>query len=639
MSTEQTPRSTAEISPVSRKDWWLLPSSFLCFIFLYYLPSVMYGLDTAIDDDRVQSLFKDVLASPHVKLHLLVNGLAHFLLLIGFFSLLWGIAHKAARTWRIEPRLCIALTLIIGWVFLISGNAAVFEQTTYTFAFPFLNNPLLAVTTAAIISSGSLWIILTSRALRRCAVLVGGILALTPLTQFSISTAVGAPGQDQPNVILIGVDSFSHNAYARLANNLPTISQLMTSGTSYERAYTPIGRTFPAWMSILSGKQAADNGGLFNLRNMDFVEKSDLISTELQQRGFHTVFAMDERRFNNIDESFGFDEIVGPEVGALDFALQQINDTPLTNVLLQTKVAKWLLPYSYTNTESPANYDASAFVQNTMDAAKDSKPLFLAIHFESAHFPFETRHAKIKFNTENDFWNKHAAALTVVDRQIEQLLQGLKEQGQLRNALVILLSDHGEALGYPESTLAFPEDPNEIQSYGHGTSVVSDHQNHIVLAVNRFRDGSPVANKNSDSRQVSLLDLRGAITRFLAEGTTTIAPTTDCIYTETDLRFSAAEDYRSLDPAVVAQSSASYYEIDKLGRLRIRETRLPELASIKDFGLRCPDRVTYFSNFAQQFFTLSLDSAGLPKEKLPANQTDINLIKAYKEKIMKQLQG
>jgi hypothetical protein len=86
------------------------------------------------------------------------------------------------------------------------------------------------------------------------------------------------------------------------------------------------------------------------------------------------VYGIDERRFNNIDTRFGFDALVGPKTGALDFTIQTFNDTPLTNFLLQTPLGHWLLPLSYINVASVNNYDAQGFVNRVLAETDGPSP-------------------------------------------------------------------------------------------------------------------------------------------------------------------------------------------------------------------------------------------------------------------------
>ena len=56
----------------------------------------------------------------------------------------------------------------------------------------------------------------------------------------------------------------------------------------------------------------------------------------LADAGYHTIYATDEVRFSNLDETYGFRELIAPPMGASDFLLSFFADTPLTNLLVNT---------------------------------------------------------------------------------------------------------------------------------------------------------------------------------------------------------------------------------------------------------------------------------------------------------------
>lgn len=606
---------------------------FLLLIVVYYLPIVLDTQSGVASDSRIRDLLHALFRTPAALQAVATNLLGHLVpILITFWALL-GIGHYLSQRSGLT-RWCIDLAVMFaGWVFLMSLNALFFPASNYSYAFATLIRPELAYVLGCMLLTWFLYSLNQAWKKHPREILVTALLVLTILGIQTIP-AFSTPARSNRHIIIVGVDSLSGWAFSELRSSLPNLSGLIDSGTRYDHAYTPIGRTFPAWMSILSGKQPAKHGAIFNLRNLDRVEREDLISNELRKLGYRTVYAIDERRFNNIDESFGFDRIVGPHAGALDFLIQRVNDTPLTNLVLQTDLGKVLLPFSYANTASHPNYDSTGFVDSILDSIAGTNHLFLAVHFESAHHPFKTRHAVKTFSGPHKYWNEHAAALTVVDDQVGRLMSGLKQQGYLNDALVIVLSDHGEGLGDVEANITLGGKPTQIRGFGHGMNVMSDHQNRIVLAVQQFKNGAPVKEPTVSKQQVSLLDIRSSINEFVATGSATLKPLSECLVVETGLRMLSIADYTSLDETAVASSSAAFYEIDPVGRLRLREDRLPELIRTKDIGLRCQNRLTWWGNSHGRYFAISLDETGMPTEELPPSPKDIQAIEAYRQQLL-----
>ena len=612
---------------------------FSLFSALYYAPFLLEPSELDILEPRVQHLLDEALVVPAIQFELARNMLGHLILLIGFYGVLaWSAQHFSKAT-RIAPSIARFLFLVTGWMLLIAGNAVLFPLSNYSFVFSVLAEPLLVLALVVIFSIGvifALWRILNRLPLLKFAS-VGILVFAFFIIGADFKHVTHKPVPQTRNIIIIGVDSLSAVTFEAARQYLPNLAQLMGHATSFNHAYTPLGRTFPAWMSILSGVSPAEHGAVFNLRNMDFVERQALFPHTLRMQGYRTVFAIDERRFANIDESFGFDQVVGPKAGALDFILQPINDTPLTNLLLQTQLAQFFLPFSYINTASYANYDAKGFVEETIAAISGPRKFFLAVHFESSHFPFKSRHVQRQITDANSFWNQHVEALTAVDAQVGQLMTALAVQGYLDNALVIVLSDHGEALGNIETQTNRAGLPIDIIGYGHGTNLLSEHQNRIIFGLVPFKDGRPLEGVTMQrDGLVSLLDVRGVVERFAVSGDIDLNPTNRCLPVETGIRFFAASNYKNFNKAELATESASYYEIDTEGRLRLREDTLGKLITSKNLGWRCQNQLTYFDHMEQRYFTyLIAEEGGQRFMEIETDPADKSEIETYRLRLAK----
>lgn len=608
---------------------------FAFFALCYGLPFVLDGSTVAIKEGRVEQLLAELISSSLVWQELLRNGVALLGVLLCVHLVCGWMAVRLACKTGLGIFPIRLLLLFVTWLGLMAGNAWLFPRSNYSVAFQSIVSPLWVVACFTLLFVAML---VAALPLRRGVLVSLAGLALAGLAGFGWLSAQEhevAQRSGPRNIILIGIDSLSADAFEKNPALLPTLTGLMGQAKRYSRAYTPLGRTFPAWVSILSGKPPAEHGAVFNLRNMEHVERQDLLPSTLRHMGYRTVFAIDERRFANIDESFGFDQVVGPKAGALDFALQGVNDNPLSNLLLQTPLAAYLFPYSYINVAAHANYSANGFVERVVGSVRAGQPLFMAVHFESAHFPYRTRHAQVEVQRDNRFMGDHLQALTVVDRQVAQLLVGLKAGGALDDALVILLSDHGEAVGDLEASVLRDGEPFDVRSFGHGANLLSDRQSRILLGTLRFRNGEPVGESADDARQVSLLALRPAIEAFARGGDAVFPGLGECLIVETGIRLDATQDYRSLKEADVARQAASFYEVDPQGRLRLREDRLPELLATKDIGWRCADQLTWYEPASQRYLAYGLDERGVPVEQLVPSADAVARIRAYRERYLK----
>ena len=418
-------------------------------------------------------------------------------------------------------------------------------------------------------------------------------------------------------------------ARAREDGLMPTLDALLQKSVHYTRAYTPLGRTFPAWTSLLTGETPQEHGAVFNLRQRDKIKKDQLISLKLQQQGYETIWATDERRFNNMDQSFGFDKVVGPRAGVMDFMAQKITDHPLFNALLQTRLAKYLLPYAYLNAAYASSYDAEGFVNAVLAAsATRQKPLFLAVHLGSTHWPWESRHIRAKVEDDNPWLAGYLSVLAVADGQIRDVLAGLARQDALENALVVLMSDHGEGLSLVEKRLDAPGAPGVVGA-GHGTDLLSDHQNRVLLATLTFKSGKIDNTPEIMAEQVSLLDIKTALSRFIGQGEARIWADEPCLIVETGLRFKAAEGLAKPDIPDLLAEIGGKYDVSAEGLPQLVEGVLPGLLAGKNIGVRCERCLTYYSRATRQYVAFALDDAGLPDKPVVPPGEDVERIRQY----------
>lgn len=606
---------------------------FVVFLLAYYTPYLIEATQLSVVEDSLRTAVLDALEIPEVRIELLRNVFAHLLVLVACYALARWIALRIAAATGISSRIASTSVFLVLWVLLVAGNRVLYPLSDYSTMFEAIAKPVIAAAASAVFALALAfatlhWIRSRGHVIAAVALfLVGGFLIFATTEH---STVVAAPGGR--NIILVGIDSLSPHLLESAGGVLPNLVELSKSGTSFERAYTPIGRTFPAWVSLLSGLPPAEHGAVFNLRAMDRIQRHSLVTHALRADGYRTLYAIDERRFSNLDESFGFDRVVGPKPGALDFLLQRFNDTPLTNLLLQAKVGGLLLPFSRFNAASHANYDSDGFVEAILASAVRAERLFLAVHFESGHFPFKVRHATREFEHPNRMVSRHVSALTVADTQVGKLLDGLRRSGHLDDALVVLLSDHGESLGEIEASTTRGGERFDVQASGHGGDLLSEHQNRIVLGLVRFRNGLPVGESGIRTEQVSITDLRAAIEGFAGSGQVKLEAADECMTVETGIRFAAIAKYASFDERAVVRESASYYEIDEDGRLQLREDRLRELVSGKDVGWRCRDRLTIYSRALDRYFAYRITDGEQMSEASPL-PADIARIERYRGRL------
>lgn len=341
---------------------------------------------------------------------------------------------------------------------------------------------------------------------------------------------------EQPNVILIGVDALRPDFLSYFGSNLKTVhfDRFLNHATVFSESLTPLARTFPAWISILSGLHPKVSDVRTDLAdNWEGVDFQQTLPAILKKHGYETIFATDEVRFSNLTKELGFDEIVSPPAGFNDFLIGTLNDFPLSNLLVNTPLGPYLFPYSYANRAVYITYDPNTFIKELRGPLQKSrkKPLFFAVHFCLAHYPY----AWAGLRNTRHFLQNYRLAIQRVDLQVYDLLKLLKANHLLEHSIVILLSDHGEAMELAGDRITEkelfiagnhakkgslphfypPSVKNEAinQSAGHGTDVLGLSQYHNVLAFRLFGLQSQV--KKSIPGVVSLLDIKPTILDLL----------------------------------------------------------------------------------------------------------------------------
>lgn len=340
----------------------------------------------------------------------------------------------------------------------------------------------------------------------------------------------------KPNIILIGVDSLRPDflGYFGSLQPTPAMDKFLNHATVFADAITPLARTFPAWVSILTGEYPKKNGVRFNLAEQKELDLTETLPAILRQHGYETIFAMDETRFSNIDTNFGFDEIITPPIGFNDFLLGTMNDFPLSNLLINSWIGHKLFINSYANRAVYYTYEPDSFINLLKPALEKprTKPLFLVVHFCLPHFPYFWS----SFHTQSTYALRHyQASVMRVDTQVQDFLRLLQQNNLLQHSMVVLLSDHGEAVELhgdrvTDAALFIPgtNNPNKTlphfyppsfdfetidQSAGHGTDVLGLSQYHSLLSF-RFYGLGKQTNKNI-AGIVSLMDIKPTILDLL----------------------------------------------------------------------------------------------------------------------------
>ncbi|MAA80593.1 MAG: hypothetical protein CL916_15160, partial [Deltaproteobacteria bacterium] len=372
--------------------------------------------------------------------------------------------------------------------------------------------------------------------------------ATIPLWFFSCWFILHNPAPEPPpkntgvNLLIIGIDALRpdhlhRNGYLR--ETAPNLEALLDESVVFSNAFTSIARTYPSWVSILTGQWPHNNGIRDNLPHPDLlVPNRSNIAQEMQEAGWTTSFATDDSRFSYMIPKMGFDRIDQPEIGLKSFALSITEPRfRIFHGLLHNPVGFSISPVLRHNQAFGRSYRPELFNDAVVDLLAESAKkdrFMMAVHSCVLHapgdrnYPWSRLYDQRGYQGKNRFrysrsgtsmiadnmdeddsvidithqdHNIYDSGMHMADAMIKQIVDELKRSGLWDNTVIVLLSDHGEEMFADEL-------PYKYHGPNHGYHPYGDGQHHVMLGV-RFPDGSFKGKEITDT--VRLIDLAPTI--------------------------------------------------------------------------------------------------------------------------------
>ena len=584
--------------------WWVLREAELI------LPNDRITASLSLEQDlgtrlpRQLFAFGTVLILCHALLGLLAFGLARLT------EAATAGKPRVARSW-----------LVAGWFTWLAGLVMAANATWYTGSrFAGTESWLLAglwgfrPVEIVLAATGLFLLILLLRAVRRRSTFnprlalgitgaaVLAFIASAALPRASAGRSLAAVGSRAPHVIIIGIDSLRYDLTESRSGAVvtPHIDAYLAGAHRFSDSITPLARTYGSWVSILTGRHPVSTNARVNLMQRRLVHAGVALPDALRNHGYQTVYATDEVRFANIDESFGFDRLITPPMGAADFLLGYAGDMPLVNLVAASRAGRLLFPSNHANRAAHVTYRPDDYIERLADELAVDGPTLLALHLTLAHWPSSWAGMPTP-STPQLYRPTYRHAIEEVDRQFDAVMRLLEDKGVLENAIVVVLSDHGEALGgEKDSMLRKTGTSREIWDslWGHGTSVMSPHQYGVLLAMRAYGRATLPGSIGIHDWPVSLEDVRPTLEQYVTgEGPTDVDGISLLPYLEDPsradglagrIRFTET-DFNTpntlagrYEASGLIDEAAVYYELDReSGWVQFREARLPELMAQK----------------------------------------------------------
>jgi arylsulfatase A-like enzyme len=281
-----------------------------------------------------------------------------------------------------------------------------------------------------------------------------------------------------PNVLVIVVDTLRADhlsSYGYVRQTTPNLDNLARGGVLFENAIAPSSWSLPSHASLVTGR-AVHEHGMGNVEPMPWLGwgRSGLngfptLGEALQEQGYRTgAFSANRIYFtSNVGLGRGFihfedyfdsvgDSFVRTQFGR-EFSRLYMNrsaKSKFTRAFRRLGLASWLDKDS----EGSGDYGGIYGIRKRADevnretlrwVARDRSHPFLAfLNYLDVHFAYggPAGYPKPAWDRGTTI-DEYDAGVKYTDDYIGRLLQGLESLGVLKNTIVIVTSDHGEALG------------------------------------------------------------------------------------------------------------------------------------------------------------------------------------------------
>ncbi len=325
------------------------------------------------------------------------------------------------------------------------------------------------------------------------------------------------------NVLILASDSLRTDRIED-AEVMPMAAARIPSGSLYRYAVTPIARTYPSWVSLLTGTEPRANGVRHMFPTVEVRrDVGETLFTRLRDAGYFTFAVSDFA--GDIFPGFegGFEALDTPHLN-VDTLAQSTGLTSHTWSLafLRLRAVRSLFPY-WRNVPSLADPEWVADSALRQIGRSGSRPFAGVVFFSTAHFPYVAPYPDY-LRGSGDYRGRYLyhvppvqpdeaptvedieqirrrydSALTSVDRAMDRIFRELERSGLSERTLVVVTGDHGEDL-YEEPGVA-----------GHGDTI----RHMRSQAVPIFLSGPGVASGVRSAAQVRHYDLAATVLSIL----------------------------------------------------------------------------------------------------------------------------
>jgi len=308
--------------------------------------------------------------------------------------------------------------------------------------------------------------------LRRTMPVAWGLLAATLLAAYGWPLVIErveayrapAPPPNAPNVLVVMLDTLRADrlgTYGYSRGTSPFLDGFAKRSLLYERAISNASWTLPAHISAFCGHDPGEHGAVLTHYDGRF----ELIAEALLQRGYQTAGFSANRFYTTCMQ--------GVSAGITHYENTFLTWRDIvTRTSLYTRIGKFMNDYAGISMAVPF-MRAEEVNQRFLRWAdtRQQRPFFAFLNYMETHFPYlppqelaarfpgaaqpllQKDRQRLMMGAPltpelaarlNDSYD---ASIAYLDGELKKLFAAIEERGLDKNLLVIILSDHGEALG------------------------------------------------------------------------------------------------------------------------------------------------------------------------------------------------
>ncbi len=320
-------------------------------------------------------------------------------------------------------------------------------------------------------------------------VALAGLLLLVNLADAQ-PPAARPRDNEGPNVIIVGFDALRPDHLASFGyhrDTAPSLDRFLAEAQVFDSAFTPTARTWPAWMSILTGTWPWVHGQRASLPAPGLEGAAvPTLPQVLADRGYYTAFLTDDSRFSFMLPSHGFERVDQPPTTAAAFTLSRFPpDFRAFATFLNGPLGWAIAPVYRYNQAFGTTHRSDYFAEHVAEAIAEAsrhERFFLAVHSCLLHapadrsYPYHRMYGMPDAAGDNRYRYRstgsaaadaggagdpaelealerqsaeqnlklYDSGLAMVDETWARIARALDEGDLWDNTLVIVLSDHGE---------------------------------------------------------------------------------------------------------------------------------------------------------------------------------------------------